>query len=150
MSEIKTEVVALAETLKGNITHAENGVLKVEADAFEKTLPEGLTMETVDAVYKHIGNVAPAFVLAAGEVSETVLKENKDLKNTSAQLKVGKHVDIDMTYDREIERRKSVSDPTMIKVQGATSVKINTRVRKSAEMSRVRASLSERAAGLFA
>lgn len=149
MSDIKPEIVELAKQLQEKLVVGDNGVLTTDKKTFEETLPEGLTMEHVDSVYKHIGTLAPAFVKAVGDKSEELMASDKKLESTSGKLDIGRWATVEGTYKRSEERRKSPSDATMVTVYGATSVKINTKVRTGADMKRVRAALIESATAKF-
>lgn len=150
MTAISEKTIKMAEMLKGKISiDNDNGVAKTADDTFESTLPEGMTLEMVDSVFDHIKTVSEGFVKATGEAAEEYLKKHKEVEQVSNTLKVGKGMAVDVAYDRKINRRKSVTDPTMIDVYGATSVKMTVKSRTSAEMKRVRDALSESAAKAF-
>jgi hypothetical protein len=150
MAEISKTTVSAAALLKPGITHSSNGVGESAVDNFEKILVDDeLSMETVNKVMEALKLGTEAFVLAGGEVAQETLVANKDINDFTVSMPIGKHASVDLQYQREIERRKSVTDPTMVKVQGATSVKFNFKPRNSAEMKRVRASLAVEATKLF-
>lgn len=149
MSDVKPEIVELAKTLEGKLEVGDNGVITAPKGTFEETLPEGLTMDQVNDVYKHIGLVSPAFVKAFGDKSQAAMESDKKLEQTTGKLDIGRWANVEGTYKRTEERRKSPADPTMITVHGATSVKINTKVRTGADMKRVRNGLIEQAKAKF-
>lgn len=150
MSEVKTHIRQLADTLKTNLTIGEAGVISAPADLYEKTLPEGVDMSTVSKVYGHTEDLAAALTLATGEMGETALKADKKLESVSSEMKIGKHGTIAAQYARMATRPKSPTDRTPVTHYGVTQTKVTTVAAKNrGELRKVRDSLAERAAKLF-
>lgn len=150
MSDIKKEIVDLSSTLKTGMSVGDDGVIKTEAGLYEKTLPEGLDMDTVKKVYGHTEDLTAALTLATGDLGEEVLKKNKKLDSVSSELKIGKHAEINVGYLRSQQRPKSVQDRTMVTQYGVTTARVKTFAQKNrGELKKVRTMLSDRATGLF-
>ena len=62
----------------------ENGKATFDKDAFKKSLPDGLTYETVKQVNNHAQNFALAVAAINGEKAIETLKENKGLDKVIA------------------------------------------------------------------
>lgn len=87
MSEIKSHIRTLADTLAAEIEISKEGVATVKEGAFERTLEgTGLTLEQAEKASAHIGNLAAATVLAFGEKAVDVVAKNKDLDRISIVL----------------------------------------------------------------
>lgn len=151
MADISNATIENAAKLRPGLSHSSNGVIKEEVGNFEKVLEgqDKVTMDNVNDVLDIIKSATEGFTLAACELGEDILKADKDLGQVTAQMAIGKGMAVDVAYNRETERRTSVKDATMIKVQGSTAIKVEFKGRKSAEMRRVRSAMAERAAKLF-
>lgn len=90
----------LADTLKAEMNLGDNGVIEVTKDAFEKTLPEGLTMETYIESHNHRDNVLAAMGKVTGEIGVEAMKTDKDLKQVTASMAIHKDT-MASTFQRE-------------------------------------------------
>lgn len=59
-------------------------------DVFEKNIPEGIDMETIDKVLGYLKDVKEDGVTAATLVNENYFKENEDANETIVNFKYGK------------------------------------------------------------
>ena len=102
---------------------------------FESTLPENMTVETVKAVNNHVSNFVAASAKAFGELSIEAMAGNKDLNETSIEIKtvdkdhVGHTVRRKAVYENRI-RPTEGSDNTFT-VYGAMSTEYKTRAGKN-------------------
>lgn len=159
-NDINPRVNELAGKLKGKMTLEKDGVIGIEKGTYEETLPEELTMKTVQAVYRHNEDLVSALTLATAEMAEPAMKKDKKLEQVSSELPVeGKGVRsmgaINVGYIREQER--TVRNPAkpdepakQVTSYGVTTARISTfGSRNRGELKKVKSLLSDRAEGLF-
>lgn len=108
MSDIKPHVIALAAKLKPGLKLGEGGVIIADKDLYEQSLPDELTMDSVNAVYAHTENLVAGLTLATGEIAEEAMKKDKKLDSVSSELKIGKHAEINVGYLRSQQQRSAI------------------------------------------
>lgn len=117
MSEVKQAILDLAATIKPMFTLAENGVVVASDDLYEKTLPEGVTVDQIKAIQQHNTALVAATAMAVGELSVDAFKADKDLQRVSAEFSaVGDKISATVTRSREypaggIPKEGEVRDP---------------------------------------
>lgn len=150
-TEVKKDTRSLADTLKDQIKiDAKTGVGTITPDAYEKALPEGLTIKQVEQVNAHNSHFAAAATLAFGEASIPVLKKNKELTGTSLEIPVVNKDHIGITMDRSRQVKAPGSDETST-VYGSTRTQFAFYATKNrGEMAKVKAVLGEKAAAALA
>jgi hypothetical protein len=89
LDKVNNEVKAIS-TGFGKMVFDDAGVAIIAKDLFEKTLPEGLTMESVKAVQDHILNFSDGGTLALGEAGIEHLKAHPDLAFVTMKVKLGR------------------------------------------------------------
>lgn len=94
MSELNVpeRISAIAAIGEQELKIGTAGVVEVPADFAEKLLPEGLTMETVEAVQDLTGEVVSGLGLALGNLGIKAFKKDPKLEQVSASFKFGKDV----------------------------------------------------------
>lgn len=108
MAEIKPEVVALAKTLKSQMTLGDNGVVTYNDPkaVFETTLTDtGLDMKQVKALHDHRDTLIAAQGQAVGELALDAFKKDKNLSQVSVEMKCAKDV-----IGSTVSRHKSFND----------------------------------------
>jgi hypothetical protein len=142
MSAIKDIVRSVADNLKADATFAEDGSPVLAADAYERNLAEGLTLEGRKAYEKNDNVFICASALAFGELSTDKMVANKDLEQTAARVTMGT-ANLDLGFKRSVE----VSDGKGGRQvnQGAVSVKY----RATAHLTSIKAHLKANAAELL-
>lgn len=155
MSEVKPNIVQMANTLKEGMTAADNGVLSTESDLYKKILPEDMPSETYEKALSHMKDSVAAMTLATGELGEEILKKNKKLDSVSSELKVGNHADISVGYLRSQTTTvrnpaDSSQPPKDVTKHGVAIPRLRTKAQKNqGELKKVRAHLAERGEKLF-
>jgi hypothetical protein len=145
MSEIKPYVTALATELKAGLKLGEGGVINADKDLYEKTLPDDLDMETVKKVYGHTEDLVASLTLATAQIGEEAMKKNKKLDSVSSELKIGKHVEINVGYLRSQNQTiRNMQNPTEapreVTKYGVSTARIKTFGQKNrGELKKVRA-----------
>lgn len=146
--ELSTKVVELSEALKKHLTY-EGEEVAVSKDAFEATLPEGITAKTFSDVEDHKKNLASALLTCTQQLSENDMKANK-VQKVSAAMVLGRSGKIEVELNRSETRPTSVTDRTPITVYGSSRVKIRgTASNKSGELKKAQQIISERAKSLW-
>ena len=150
-TEISDIVTSLAATLKGDMSMEDGGVITLKGDAFESTLPDGLSMSDFNAANGHVENVVAALTLATGQMGEGAMKKNKSLESVSSEMKLGKHGSISVGYVRNQEGTKSPTDRTPVTRHGIATTRLVTIASKSnrGQLKKVRSYLSSHAAEMF-
>lgn len=142
MSAIKDIVRTVADNLKSDATYAEDGSPVLAADAYERNLAEGLTLEGRKAYEKNDNTFICAAALAFGELSTDKMVTTKELEQTAARVSMGGS-NLDLGFKRSVE----VSDGKGGRQinPGAVSVKF----RAVAHLTSVKAHLKANAAELL-
>lgn len=104
--DIDNGVITLASEIAPKLSIDDNGVGTTDDSLFESTLPEGVTLDTVKTVQKHITKFTDSVGLAFGEKSIETMKANKDIQRTTLRVPVG-----NMTTSALVDRKKIVSNP---------------------------------------
>ncbi|MBB5409305.1 hypothetical protein HDG34_003246 [Paraburkholderia sp. HC6.4b] len=97
---------AIRKDLKVN----EKGRTEVPDDLYEKHLPDGITIETVNRLHEHNRTFFLASLEAFGEVSESALKKHKDIDRTSMQINAGDGARFSAQYARSVKRAATGED----------------------------------------
>ena len=83
--ETQNQIDAMAATLRPQITIAA-GAGNIAADAYVKTLPEGITIETVQKLQDHNAVFFPAVTKALGEESIEAMKKDSTIESVSLSV----------------------------------------------------------------
>jgi hypothetical protein len=143
MSDVKANVREMADTLKAGIALNDAGQPALAADAYESTLPEGMTLDARKAWEKHDNTFMCASALAFGEFSAEHMAKNKDVDQTNTRVVMGADK-LDLGFKRSAEVSDGKGGRT--EIQGMVSVKY----RATAHLTSVKASLRATAAELLA
>tara|TARA_B100000700_G_scaffold155074_1_gene172231 strand:+ start:20046 stop:20501 length:456 start_codon:yes stop_codon:yes gene_type:complete len=150
MSDISPNVNKLAEQFQGQMEQGEGGVLNLPAKAYEQSLPEDLSMDTVKRVKSHDEDVVAALTLATGRQGEQMMKNDKGLQSVSSSMKFGKFGDVNVQYDRAKVGPKSITDRTEVTRYGQTQARVRTFAGKPrGDLKKVRETLASNAEKLF-
>ena len=99
---IKNSILGISEVIrKSMVIDTATGHAVVDKDVFERTLPEGLTMDNVTQTFDHFRDVAIAGAHAAGKTSLDILKENKDLPHITVTMPVVGKTKLDYTVNKQ-------------------------------------------------
>lgn len=142
---MKDTTQQLANKLAGQF-EIEGNTLKLNADAYNSTLPETITAEAAKAVHAHDKAFIPAYTLAAGEIGLDVLAKNSTFAHVTSETVVG-----NSTVAVKVERTATVSagpakegqTPETRQVAGYTTTRVNTKI--GTELKHVRDHLAEEA-----
>lgn len=93
-------IVQLAKKIEKDLSVGEGGVIALEKDFFESTLPEDLTMALVKKVQDHSAEVYSAAALALGRKAAPYLKKNKGVQGVTLSYAEGRNT-ADLRYDGE-------------------------------------------------
>jgi hypothetical protein len=155
MSEIKLKptTTELAESIKKEITiDPKSGVGTITAGHYAATLPEGVTAELIEKIQDHNTQLVAAAGLAFGQLSEDVLKKNKELPRTTLELPTIGQDRFNYTYDRTSQVPDRTADGVVgtKSVHGTLTVGYKTFGTKSrGELLKVKKMLAEDAAKAF-
>ena len=84
--ELKPEILVIADKLRGLASIDENHRVVFPNDAFEQTLPEGLSTKLIKTVDVSKQNFAVAQALVVAELGAEHLKKNKDVKEITSRI----------------------------------------------------------------
>ena len=150
--EVKKGVAAvvldLSKKIITELSVQKDGTTNVADGLYVKTLPEGLTEDTVKAVSKHNGNFIAATAHAIGHLALDAMSKDKKLETVSAHVPTIGHDYVDVA----VHRQKSFVNPqdtaNPIVKNGVLDVKyhVQSGVAKAGQLKHVRAALAEEAA----
>jgi len=109
--KVKESVKTIASALIPTIKYDDKGQGKADKETIEATLPEGLTMKTVNQVDDWKSDFTSALNLANGLVGTPYLKKNKDLDSVTLIAAVGKDK-LESNLKRSSEVRNIVTGET--------------------------------------
>ncbi len=150
MSSINPMIQKIADRMRSEMDRHDGGYNEVPKELYEEHLPEHLTMKIVEDVMGHNENMTTALVLANGQEAIERMQKEKDLQKMSTRMKYGRFGDATANFERSVEGRKSVQDPTIVTRYGSSGARLKTTAgRNRGELKKVRESLSEQAENLF-
>lgn len=89
MSNVKQNIQDLAASIKPMFKLTDNGVVLAEADLYEKSLPEGITMDQLKTIQTHNTQLVAATALAVGELAVNAFAKDAELSRVTAEVVVG-------------------------------------------------------------
>lgn len=101
-NETKNQIDALATTL-GEQIEIKEGAATIAADAYVKSLPEGLTLETVKALQEHNAVFFPAVTKAFGEKSIETMKTDTKIEQLDLSVPMVGDDKFDVTFKKSYE-----------------------------------------------
>lgn len=125
-NELKSATTELADNLKQYIKIDKDGNADKDllSQAFEKTLPEGVSVGQVMAVTTHFANLAPAMNKAAGEASIDAMSKNKKLDEVTVSMPITGKDTLDTVTKRSIPTRNPSTGEKGVKY-GASATAFN-------------------------
>lgn len=135
--EISATTRALGDTIKTFVT-VDGKKTKTAENAFESTLPEGLTMDGIVRYQDHLADVISGATLAYGEVAKDAFTANAELNELSFSMPVGStSIQVDVHRRKEVPNRVYDKDSGKLGIDGQrtswghTSVKVVTQGSKT-------------------
>lgn len=127
LEKVSAEVIALAATLKESFrANVEDGVIVAPKTLWESAIEaagiEGVTAETYKANEKALATVINASRLAAGEIGNELMRDDKELARVGLTLPVGKSGKLDFEILRSRTSRVPQTGEEVTRL-GATSSK---------------------------
>lgn len=108
-SKLKARVLEVAAAIEKSLSiDKATGVASSSTDIYAETLAEGLTMDTVKAVYANDADFIAAGTYVFGKVSVDAMKANKKLDQTSMELQMGPN-QMSVSFDRQKEYTSPVN-----------------------------------------
>ena len=105
---VKSHIQELADKISSNIHFDKETNIIKEDNAFEKHLPDGLDMPTVEKVGQYNADFVAASALAVGTMAINEMQKHKSLDVVSSEMKMaGKDV-----VSQVVTRQKSFTNPT--------------------------------------
>ncbi len=102
MSNITPEVKALSSKIQEMIkVDHKTGTTAVEADVWERTLPESLSKDQIKAVKEHEANFIAAGTDAVGQAAIAAMKEHSELQEVTATIDMYNKDQLGVTVARE-------------------------------------------------
>lgn len=98
MSRIHTNVMSIADQIRADLS-IDNGAFVIPENAFEKTLPEGMTIDSVKAVQTQVNHFAAGIQYAAGQVGIDYMQQHPDCQQLTGTVQMGNDK-LSMTFDR--------------------------------------------------
>lgn len=149
---IKPEIITMSKVIGASLTSdKKEGTIVAAPDVFEKTLPETLTMETVNAVREHNTTFVAAGAHAFGTAAIDLMSSNKKLDRVAVEMGMGGKDSVAYTMDRS----KTTTDHLhgkgeIIKYGVMTTVLENVAGKNAGQLKAVRKEMGEIALAQFA
>jgi hypothetical protein len=146
---IRDHLDGIGQSLETNLDHREAGVWNFQDTAFEQTLPDGLTMDTVKQVYEHTNDVIASATWTFGTHAEKELQENGQLDSATARLPIPGCGEVTIGYNRSMDMPGENGETETH--YGETQVKLTTIGQGDAheDLKTFRQELARRAENLF-
>ena len=144
-TEIKPEILAMSGIIHKELTaHKKEGTVTAASGIFEKTLPENLTMETVNAVGDHLKVFVPAAAHAFGQASFEAMKAHKGTERVLLDIEIGNKDKLSLTSERKRVTHPPGDATKEIITYNAVSASLDIRAGKSgSQFKAVRAEMNE-------
>ena len=97
-TQINTMAATLAEQIEVNATAS-----TIAADAYVKTLPEGITLETVQKLQDHNAIFFPAVTKALGEESIEAMKKDSSIESVSLSVPMVGEDRFDISFQKKYQ-----------------------------------------------
>lgn len=135
----------LAEKISKHRT-IENGHITYGKEAFKEAVESfGLDLKTVSKVRNLDSEYSAAVVYDVGMTAIEAMKKDSSVKAMTGSASYGRHASLDVEIKRESEQKKSVTDNTLVTVNGASNVKFKYKVSKKTKMVKVRKFIKQEA-----
>ena len=90
-TNIKPEVLAIADAMKKAAEIDDNGKITIGKDFYESALPDGLTMPLVKRLQDHESQLLSAATIVNAELAIPFFKKHKDIDVSPLKLQMGKN-----------------------------------------------------------
>lgn len=100
--QIPAPVRGFADAIKPQL-RVEGGKIPIPTEAFEQSLPEGISIQTVKTVQNHLQNFSRGLDVAIGEVSIEHMAQNPEVDTVYVKTKLGAD-----TYSAAVDRTRNV------------------------------------------
>jgi adenylyl- and sulfurtransferase ThiI len=148
-SELKTQIDNMAKAL-GEQIEIKEGEATIAADAYIKTLPEGLDMETLKKIQDHNANFFPAVTKAFGEKSIEAMKTNTALAQLDLSVPMVGDDRFDVTFKRSYDHMDMASKEMKTSFGGVSaSLTVQAARHNRGAMSTINSDLKEMALAAF-
>ena len=150
MANINSTILNISEIIAGQLQCDANlGSINAAEDTFQKTLPEGLTMEMVNKVANHNTNFVAGATHAFGTAAMQLMKDNSKLDTVIGSMNMGGEDQLSLNYMRSKEMHIPGKDEKITKY-GVTTVSYEVKAGKNGgELKKVRTELNELALAAF-
>lgn len=139
MADVKAHITELSSKLGQHITiDGKTGQFTVDKDTFEKTLPEGITLEQVEKIHEHTTDLIAAGSHLIGELSIPVIKKHKDIDSTSFGFTTTGQNAFSFNFDRQGKFRNPTTGDETIKFGVVNAKFTSTESKNSGQYKAVR------------
>lgn len=95
-------VRSIADIVKPQLL-IEGGKVAIPTEAFEQSLPDGITIQTVKTVQNHVQNYSRGLDVAVGETAIEFMAQNPEVDTIYAKTKLGHD-----TYNAAVDRARNL------------------------------------------
>lgn len=100
--QLPESIRTIADVIKPQLA-VEGGKVQIPQEAFEQSLPEGMSIQTVKAVQTHVQNYSRGLDVAIGEVAIQHMAQNPEVDTIYAKTKLGTD-----TYSAAVDRSRNL------------------------------------------
>lgn len=149
MSEIKQEVLDLAEKIKSGISISKDGTVTIAEDLYIKQLPESIDPKVLAEAQKHTSQFIAAAAYVMGDKALDIMKKNAEINEVSMEIPtVGKDA-LNFNFKRSREVPNVAGDGKITKY-GSMTVKMDSYGTGSrGQLLKVKQELSDKATKAF-
>lgn len=138
---LKPRTNELADAIRPTLT-AKGDTIVPSDDIFEKTLPEGVTLDLVKKVDEHKQAFAAGYAYAAGELGVQMFKDAPDLEVITSEVKLG-HDTFGIVQKRQTEHNAAPGSTEKVQTFGTMTTNLVTG--GHGELKKVRKTIQEMA-----
>jgi len=149
-AETKNQIDALATDLRSQIQIKE-GAATIAADAYVKSLPDGLSLETVKKLKEHDAVFYPAVTKAFGEAAIDAMKADKKIESLDLSVPLVEGDKFDINFKRSYEHMDMATKEMKTSYGGlSASLTVQSARHNRGAMSAVKNDLKAKALAEFA
>lgn len=148
-AETKDQINSLA-TVLGEQMVIKDGAATIAADAYVKSLPEGITIDTVKAVQEHNSVFFPAVTKAFGHKAIAAMKKDKKLESLDLSVPMVGDDKFDVTFKKSYDFTNTQTKETSTAYGGlSASLTVQAARHNRGAMGSIKQELKEAALAAF-
>lgn len=125
--EIPDKIIELSKQIEDSLKNDKNNIIERNpGEIYEKTLPDGITIDVVDQIQNHNADFVAAGVLSFHNIAMRQMTEDKECTEMSGKIKMGYKSNVQIDIEREHPWKDHLHGGEDKVSYGATTVKLVT------------------------